>query len=141
MDIPIYLPTTKVSVQTFFWKKYGWRIPYLPTVWTYVQNFVVFFYWTLSLLRCSILTSNALFIDSTFSSKISSLFLSCLHFVHAPHGSSGFFLTFFCFNSGWKNEKLFHLVGNLHLSPFAQLFGFWKCITCLLLPFKHHTSL
>ena len=27
----------------FFWKKYGSEIPYLPTVWTYVQNFVVFF--------------------------------------------------------------------------------------------------
>ena len=43
MDLPIYLPTKKVFVQTFFWKKYGWRIPYLPTIWTYVQNFVVFF--------------------------------------------------------------------------------------------------
>ena len=42
-DIPIYVPTTKVLVQTFFWKKYGWRIPYLPTAWTYVQTFVVFF--------------------------------------------------------------------------------------------------
>ena len=42
MDIPIYLPTTKVFVQTFFLKKYGWRTPYLPTVWTYVQTFVVF---------------------------------------------------------------------------------------------------
>ena len=38
MDLPIYLPTKKVFVQTFFWKKYGWRIPYLPTVLTYVQK-------------------------------------------------------------------------------------------------------
>ena len=43
MDLPIYLPTEKVFVQTFFWKNYCWRIPYLPTIWTYVQNFVVFF--------------------------------------------------------------------------------------------------
>ena len=48
---PPYLPTYQKSFcpNFFFWKKYGWRIPYLPTVWTYVQNFVVFFYWTLSL--------------------------------------------------------------------------------------------
>merc|ERR1711867_361580 len=42
MDFPIYLPTTHFFVLTFFWKKYGWRIPYLPTVWTNIQNFVVF---------------------------------------------------------------------------------------------------
>ena len=27
----------------FFWKKYGSEIPYLPTIWTYFQNFLVFF--------------------------------------------------------------------------------------------------
>ena len=60
MDLPIYLPTKKVFVQTFFFGKsmadpwmifqcfiswnlrLGWRIPYLPTIWTYVQNFVFF---------------------------------------------------------------------------------------------------
>ena len=47
---PIYLPTTKVFVQTFFLKKYGSKIPYLPKVWTYVQSFVVFLFGTLSLL-------------------------------------------------------------------------------------------
>ena len=36
-------PTTKDFVQTFFWKKYGFKIPYLSAVWTYVQNFVFFF--------------------------------------------------------------------------------------------------
>ena len=30
------LPTLKIFVQTFFWQKYGSKIPYLPTVWTYV---------------------------------------------------------------------------------------------------------
>ena len=34
------LPTSKLFVQTFFLKKYGSEIPYLPTIWTYVQNFV-----------------------------------------------------------------------------------------------------
>ena len=28
--------------QTFFWKKYGWRIPYLSTVWTYVRKGYIF---------------------------------------------------------------------------------------------------
>ena len=37
------LPTSKFVVQTFFWKKYGSEIPYLPMIWTYVQIFVVFF--------------------------------------------------------------------------------------------------
>ena len=35
------LPFSKVFVQTFFLKKYGSKIPYLPIIWTkYVQNFV-----------------------------------------------------------------------------------------------------
>ena len=39
-----YLPTYHKSfVQTFFWKKYRWRIPYQPTVCSYVRNLVVFF--------------------------------------------------------------------------------------------------
>ena len=37
------LPNSKVFVQTFFLKKYGSEIPYLPKIWTYVQIFVVFF--------------------------------------------------------------------------------------------------
>ena len=39
------LPTSNFFVQTFFWKKYGSEIPYLPMIWTYVQIFVVFFFW------------------------------------------------------------------------------------------------
>ena len=40
----LYLPTYhNIFVQTFFLEKYGWRIPFLPKVWTYVQNFVGFF--------------------------------------------------------------------------------------------------
>ena len=40
----LYLPTYhNIFVQTFFLEKYGWRIPFLPTVWIYVQSFVVFF--------------------------------------------------------------------------------------------------
>ena len=31
------LPTSKVFVQTFFLKKYGSEIPYLPMIWTYDQ--------------------------------------------------------------------------------------------------------
>ena len=42
-------PTSKIFVKIFVWKKYGSEIPYLPTVWTYVQAFVVFFLWRLSL--------------------------------------------------------------------------------------------
>ena len=37
------LPTLKIFVQIFFWQNCGSKIPYLPTVWTYVQTFVVFF--------------------------------------------------------------------------------------------------
>ena len=37
-----YLPQKFLS-KLFFWKKYGLEIPYLPTIWTNVQNFVVFF--------------------------------------------------------------------------------------------------
>ena len=37
------LPTLNIYLQTFFWKKYGSEIPYLPTIWTYFQNFLVFF--------------------------------------------------------------------------------------------------
>ena len=36
-----YLPQKFLS-KLFFGKKYGWEIPYLPTIWTYVRNFVVF---------------------------------------------------------------------------------------------------
>ena len=45
-----YLPQ-KILSKLFFRKKFGSKVPYLPTVWTYVQNFVVFFFWTLSLWR------------------------------------------------------------------------------------------
>ena len=31
------------SSKLLLWKKYGSEIPYLPTIWTYDQNFVVFF--------------------------------------------------------------------------------------------------
>ena len=44
-----YLPWKFMS-KLFFWKKYGSKIPYLPTVWTYVQNFCSFF-WDPSLRR------------------------------------------------------------------------------------------
>ena len=44
MDFPIYLPTKKNFAQTFFLKKYCWRIPYLPTVWTHVRTFIVYFF-------------------------------------------------------------------------------------------------
>ena len=37
-----YLPWKFLS-KLYFWQKYGSKIPYLPTVWTYVQTFVVFF--------------------------------------------------------------------------------------------------
>ena len=37
MDLPIYLPTKKVFVQTFFFEKS------MATIWTFVQNFIVFF--------------------------------------------------------------------------------------------------
>ena len=42
----LYLPTYNKSLSPnfIFWKKFGWRIPYLPTVWTYVQNSVCFFW-------------------------------------------------------------------------------------------------
>ena len=36
-----YLPWKFLS-KLFFWQKYGSKMPYLPTVWTYVQTFVVF---------------------------------------------------------------------------------------------------
>ena len=50
MDFPIYLPYhKKICPNFFFWKKFGSKIPYLPTVWTYVQSFVVFLFGTLSL--------------------------------------------------------------------------------------------
>ena len=39
-----YLPQIFLS-KLFFQKKFGSKVPYLPTVWTYVQNFVVFFIW------------------------------------------------------------------------------------------------
>ena len=44
MDIHSWPTYLKFFVQTFFWKKYGSEIPYLPTIWTYVQIFVVFFF-------------------------------------------------------------------------------------------------
>ena len=37
----LYLPQKFLS-KLFFWKKYGSEIPYLPTIWTHVQSFVVF---------------------------------------------------------------------------------------------------
>ena len=37
------LPALNIYVQLFIWKKYGSEIPYLPTVWTNVQNFIGFF--------------------------------------------------------------------------------------------------
>ena len=43
-----YLPQFFLS-KLFFQKKFGSKVPYLPTVWTYVQNFVVFLFGTLSL--------------------------------------------------------------------------------------------
>ena len=48
-----YLPTLpqKNLSKLFFWKKFGSKTPYLPTVWTYVQSFVVFLFGTLSLLQ------------------------------------------------------------------------------------------
>ena len=40
-----YLPKFFLSKsKLFFQKKFGSKVPYLPTVWTYVQNFVGFFY-------------------------------------------------------------------------------------------------
>ena len=42
-----YLPQIFLS-KLFFQKKFGWEVPYLPTVWTYVHTFVVFFFGTLS---------------------------------------------------------------------------------------------
>ena len=36
-----YLPKRFWS-KLFLWKKYGSEIPYLPTIWTYVKNFVFF---------------------------------------------------------------------------------------------------
>ena len=51
-----YLPTLpqKKLSKLFFLKKFGSKIPYLPTVWTYVQSFVVFLFGTLSLAVYSI---------------------------------------------------------------------------------------
>ena len=43
-----YLPWTCLS-KLSFWKKYGSKIPYLPTLWTYVQNSVAFIFGMLSL--------------------------------------------------------------------------------------------
>ena len=43
MDIHIWPTYLKSFCLNFFWKKYGWEIPYLPTIWKYVQNFIVFF--------------------------------------------------------------------------------------------------
>ena len=48
-----YLPQIFLS-KLFFQKKFGSKVPYLPTVWTYVQNFVVFFGGTLSLILPSV---------------------------------------------------------------------------------------
>ena len=54
-----YLPTLpqKNLSKLFFWKKFGSKIPYLPTVWTYVQSFVVFLFGTLSLEKLKILSN------------------------------------------------------------------------------------
>ena len=38
-----YLPQIFLS-KLFFQKKFGSKVPYLPTVWTYVQNFIIFFW-------------------------------------------------------------------------------------------------
>ena len=50
MDIKIW-PTYPENCcpNFFFWQKYGSKIPYLPTVRTYVRTFVVCFFWTLPL--------------------------------------------------------------------------------------------
>ena len=53
MDLPIYLPTKKVFVHTFFFGNS------MATIWTYVQNFKVFFYWTLSLLNLPYSVTNS----------------------------------------------------------------------------------
>ena len=45
----IYLPCKFLS-KLSSWRKYGSKIPYLPTIWAYVQNFVVFIFGMLSLL-------------------------------------------------------------------------------------------
>ena len=37
------LPTSKFFSKLFFLKKYDSEIPYLPKIWTFVQNFVIFF--------------------------------------------------------------------------------------------------
>ena len=42
-DIFIWPTYPEYLCQIFFWKKYGSELPYLPTVWTYFQTFVVFF--------------------------------------------------------------------------------------------------
>ena len=38
-----YLPQKFLS-KRFLWKKFGSEISYLPTIWTYVQNFEVYFW-------------------------------------------------------------------------------------------------
>ena len=50
----LHLPTLpqKILSKLFFGKKYGSSIPYLPTVWTYVKSFVVFFYLGFTILIC-----------------------------------------------------------------------------------------
>ena len=44
----------KLLSKLILWKNYGSEMPYLPTIWTYVQNFVVFFNALLRLLILSI---------------------------------------------------------------------------------------
>ena len=66
-----YLPTLpqKKLSKFFFWKKFVSKIPYLPTVWTYVQSFVVFFILNALL---SVLTEycNAIFCSLVLASAI-----------------------------------------------------------------------
>ena len=47
-----YLPQIFLS-KLFFQKKFGWEVPYLPTVWAYVHTFVVFFWDPLLSKKCS----------------------------------------------------------------------------------------
>ena len=59
--LPIYLPYHMSKL--FFWKKFGSKIPYLPTVWTYVQSFL-FFFRTLSLTRSISTFSNPIIVKT-----------------------------------------------------------------------------
>ena len=43
MDIHIWPTYLKSFCPNFFLKNHGSEIPYLPTIWTYFQNFLVFF--------------------------------------------------------------------------------------------------